>query len=586
MGRKRCYATLILGLLITTSAWAAFKTDNLTVTNVGIFNGTGEPAIECSGNVSANFYIGNGSLLTGIALANGSDIITGNISVNGIGPVTAYWYGANGYYTGISATNFSANSIYSLPIVSADGFLKNTIGQWSWDNSVINSAGLATLLSPINSTSTIGALNFTIWGADSISAITWFDSNGVNWTKIQGADFAGNNTYTWPIVSATGFLQNIGGVLIWNNTTSVDLSNYTGNINTTGSIGASNFTIWGDGVANFTFFDSNGINWTKITGASFDGNHTYALPISKANGLLKNTNGVLTWDTSSGAGVDGSALINLNGANISSGTIPEARLVNSSNWSLAYGWGNHATASYALQSNLTGFTGSSNIVTLGTIATGVWNGTTIKDAYIASAATWNAKLATTGAGVALTSLNASNLSEGTIPLARIPANTTNDQNLNTTSNVTFVNVTATRFFTNTNQIGYTLQGGHTLLAAPANSTTYYWGQPNLAASTTGATARRIYFPRPGTISKIYVTYAVGTNATSENTTIQFDINNSGSPTVISNTVNFNSSYPTAINTSLSTAVIAGNYIEFQLVTPAWATKAQNIAGNAVIWVDE
>lgn len=41
---------------------------------------------------------------------------------------------------------------------------------------------------------------------------------------------------------------------------------------------------------------------------------------------------------------------------------------------------------------LSTWAGSSNITTLGTIATGVWNGTDIADDYIASAATWNAKL--------------------------------------------------------------------------------------------------------------------------------------------------------------------------------------------------
>lgn len=39
---------------------------------------------------------------------------------------------------------------------------------------------------------------------------------------------------------------------------------------------------------------------------------------------------------------------------------------------------------------LAAFTGSSNIVTLGTITSGVWNGTAIDDSYISSASTWNA----------------------------------------------------------------------------------------------------------------------------------------------------------------------------------------------------
>lgn len=40
---------------------------------------------------------------------------------------------------------------------------------------------------------------------------------------------------------------------------------------------------------------------------------------------------------------------------------------------------------------LTSWAGSSSITTLGTIGTGVWQGTAITDTYIASAATWNAK---------------------------------------------------------------------------------------------------------------------------------------------------------------------------------------------------
>lgn len=54
---------------------------------------------------------------------------------------------------------------------------------------------------------------------------------------------------------------------------------------------------------------------------------------------------------------------------------------------------------YALISNIAGyiatalaaFTGSTTITTLGTIVTGLWHGTPIADAYIASAASWNAK---------------------------------------------------------------------------------------------------------------------------------------------------------------------------------------------------
>lgn len=66
---------------------------------------------------------------------------------------------------------------------------------------------------------------------------------------------------------------------------------------------------------------------------------------------------------------------------------------------------------------LSTWTGSANLVTLGTIGTGIWQGTAIADAHIASASTWNAKqnalgftpenVANKGAASGYASLNAS-----------------------------------------------------------------------------------------------------------------------------------------------------------------------------------
>lgn len=107
-----------------------------------------------------------------------------------------------------------------------------------------------------------------------------------------------------------------------------------------------------------------------------------------------------------------------------------------SNWNTAFGWGNHAGLYQAANANLTtlagltattdnfivavasawasrtpaqvkttlalnnventalsSWAGSSSITTLGTIGTGIWQGTAIADLYIASAATWNGKQA-------------------------------------------------------------------------------------------------------------------------------------------------------------------------------------------------
>jgi hypothetical protein len=51
---------------------------------------------------------------------------------------------------------------------------------------------------------------------------------------------------------------------------------------------------------------------------------------------------------------------------------------------------------------LSTWAGTSNITTLGTIATGTWNGTAVADSYVASAATWNAKQSALTFGIANT----------------------------------------------------------------------------------------------------------------------------------------------------------------------------------------
>lgn len=63
---------------------------------------------------------------------------------------------------------------------------------------------------------------------------------------------------------------------------------------------------------------------------------------------------------------------------------------------------------------LSTWAGSSNVTTLGTVATGTWQGTAIANAYIASASTWNGKLSPTGDGSGLT-----NLSKGQVGLGNV-----------------------------------------------------------------------------------------------------------------------------------------------------------------------
>lgn len=86
-------------------------------------------------------------------------------------------------------------------------------------------------------------------------------------------------------------------------------------------------------------------------------------------------------------------------------------LVKASNADFDYIWGPAISGSYA---------GQTSITTLGTIGTGVWQGTAVADAYIASAATWNAK--GTGTLTAVTgTANRITSSGGTTPAIDISA---------------------------------------------------------------------------------------------------------------------------------------------------------------------
>src|SRR3989344_1429282 len=77
--------------------------------------------------------------------------------------------------------------------------------------------------------------------------------------------------------------------------------------------------------------------------------------------------------------------------------------------------------------DLTGFIGGTDIITLGTVTTGTWNGSAIDDAFITSAATWNAKQDVLGftpenfANKGIAGGYASLDGTGLIPTTQIPA---------------------------------------------------------------------------------------------------------------------------------------------------------------------
>ena len=117
------------------------------------------------------------------------------------------------------------------------------------------------------------------------------------------------------------------------------------------------------------------------------------------------------------------------------------------------------------------------------------------------------------------------------------------------------------------RIGYALNIG-ALGSNYSASTTYYFGMPAIASTSTAA-IRRIYIPYSGTIKACQL-YARTTNATStESWTISIRLKNTSNTSIGS--VGNASQDKVWSNSSLSISVTEGDYIELITTTPAWST---------------
>ena len=118
-------------------------------------------------------------------------------------------------------------------------------------------------------------------------------------------------------------------------------------------------------------------------------------------------------------------------------------------------------------------------------------------------------------------------------------------------------------------LGYTLTGT-TPIPTPADATTYFFGSSGYNGSTSQG-FYRFWIPRGGTVKKVYFenTYS-GTQPTSETSTLNMRVN-SGSNIVMDTGFHNETNLATRI-TTCSVSVSAGDYIEFNWVTPTWATN--------------
>jgi hypothetical protein len=118
---------------------------------------------------------------------------------------------------------------------------------------------------------------------------------------------------------------------------------------------------------------------------------------------------------------------------------------------------------------------------------------------------------------------------------------------------------------------YTMSGFNVSLAH-VSSTAYYLGDTGLAPSTTKG-ASRIYIPISGTLTTAQVKFYRTSGSATTNWTYNFYYN--GGNAVAIQTV-ATATQTVFLNTSLSQAVTAGQYLEFGTTTPAWGANQTGI----------
>lgn len=133
------------------------------------------------------------------------------------------------------------------------------------------------------------------------------------------------------------------------------------------------------------------------------------------------------------------------------------------------------------------YVGQSSITTLGTIGTGIWNGTAIGDSYISSAATWNAKQAALVSGTNIKTVNSTSLlGSGNVAVQDVLVSGTNIKTVNSISllgsgdiSIPVTTLTAGSNVTVTGTNPYTITassggggGGYAATAVPAGEVPY------------------------------------------------------------------------------------------------------------------
>jgi hypothetical protein len=255
------------------------------VSNVAVLATTGAyvaGVVSATGNITGNYFVGNGSQLTGVAGTYGNANVVANLAALGSNPVSTT---GNITAGNLDAINLVINSITSddSTFVTIEDGLNVTSGFISAPESISLTAGSATWTLGTNDTLTLpGGSKLRPVGAnlDLVAGTGAY----VNLITSDGNSYVG-------VDNGGGYIATAGGT--WNFST-------TGNLTAPGAISAAgNVTVTGNlnvtGTAGNVATKSSGA-WTVPTGNStqsftVDGNNTYQMWVE---GNIPN--GIIAWN--------------------------------------------------------------------------------------------------------------------------------------------------------------------------------------------------------------------------------------------------------------------------------------------------
>ena len=131
--------------------------------------------------------------------------------------------------------------------------------------------------------------------------------------------------------------------------------------------------------------------------------------------------------------------------------------------------------------------------------------------------------------------------------------------------------------------GYILSMTNTIGGTPVNATNYYMyrGQYN-ATSTEGTSGSIMVVPKDGTVTKVYGALTCIGLGSAGSVTVKLRLNNTTSTTITSSLSLTTADNP--FNATVSIAVVAGDYLEFNILSPTWVTPPTIVSFSGALLI--